>query len=327
MKINIGRAGGALLGFWLLLAPVFAAAQAWPAKPVRLIVPSAAGGLTDALGRALAQEISKVWGQQMFVENRPGANQIIAAETLSRSAPDGYNILTVDRAFLILNPLLYNKLPYDAEKDFAPVLNLAQVSNVLISNSGQPAKSLQELVEMAKAKPGDINYGSFGRGSTSHVDTEAFSHWAGIRMNHIPYKGVSEVMLAVTSGQVQVALAGMPLVRSLLRDGRIRALAIGSAQRSPLLPDVPTFAEAGFPGYESQSWIGLFVRAGTPRVIIDKLAADVGRVIARKEFSDKFLVGVGLEPRNQGPDTFSKIIAADRVRYAEYVRAIDMKLD
>lgn len=327
MENSNARTARTLSALVLLLAPMLAAAQGYPAKTVRIIVPSPAGGLNDGLSRALAQEMTKVWGQQVIVENRPGANQIIAAETLARSAPDGYNILVTDKASIVLNPLLRAKLPYDPVKDFAPVMALAHVSNVLIGSAGLPAKSLQELVAMAKAKPGEINYGSFGLGSTSHLDTEAFSGRAGIKMNHIPYKGVADVVQAVVSGQVHIALAGMPVVPPLLREGRIKALAIGNPQRSPLLPEVPTFAEAGFPDFASQSWFGMFVRAGTPRAIIDKIAADVGRVIAVKDFSDKFVTGVGLDLLNQGPEQFSRVIDADRARYAAYVKTVNIKLD
>jgi tripartite-type tricarboxylate transporter receptor subunit TctC len=303
------------------------AQEPYPSKPVRLIIPYPPGGITDLLGRSIAQELGKLWGQQTIVENRPGANQIIGAQVAARSAPDGYTVIMVDRGAIVLNPLLYSKLPYDAAKDFAPVIALANIANVLTANVDLPASSLQELVGLAKARPNAINYGSLGLGSLPHLDTEAFSTQAGIKLTHIPFKGLTEIMPSMMTNQIQIAFSGVPFTLPLVREGRIKALAIGSPQRSPLLPNVPTFAEAGFSGFESQTWFGLLVPSATPRPIVDKIAADVSGVISQKAFIDKFFVPVGLDLVNQGPEQFARTIIADRARYAAYIKSVNIKLD
>jgi tripartite-type tricarboxylate transporter receptor subunit TctC len=310
----------------LSLAASVAGAQAWPTKPVRLIVPYPAGGLTDVLARGIAAEIVKVWGHPLIVENRPGASQIIGAETLAKSAPDGYTIGMLDKTPLAVNPFLFSKLPYDPQRDFAPVINMVQTSQVLVAHPGLPANTLSQLIELAKSKPGSINYGTFGPGSITHLDTEAFANMAGIKLTHIPYKGIAEVLPAVASGQIHVALSGIPPMLPLHRQGRIKVLGAMTSQRLPVLPDVPTFAELGIP-LVSNSWFALFVPAGTPRPIIDKIAADVGRIILQKEFDERFVSGVGLELINQGPGELASSVSSDRAKYQVYVKNANVKLD
>jgi len=302
-------------------------AQTFPAKPVRLIIPFTAGGLTDVLGRGIASELNKAWSHPMLIENRPGANQIIGAETLARSAPDGHTLLMADKAPLTLNQHLYSTLPYDAAKDFAPVLNLVHTTNILVAHNGFAPNSMQELIALARAQPGAINYGSFGLGSSTHLDTEAFASQAGIKLNHIPYKGIAEVLPAIVSGQIQIAISGIPPALGLIRQGRVKALALAGPQRSRLLPDLPTAAEAGAPGLESVSWFGLFVPAGTPRPVIERIAADVGRVISAPAFQEKFISGVGLELLNQPADQFAERIRADRKKGAARVKNVNVRLD
>ena len=310
----------------LCLAASVAAAQAWPSKPVRLIVPYPAGGLTDVLARAMAAEVVKLWGQPLLVENRPGASQMIGAEAIARSAPDGYTIGMLDKTPLAINPFLFSKVPYDPVRDFAPVINLVQTSQVLVAYPGLEANSVAQLIELAKSKPGGINYGTFGPGSITHLDTEAFSSQAGIKLTHIPYKGIAEVLPAVASGQIQIALSGVPPALPLYRQGRVKILAVASPKRMPLLPEVPTLAESGI-DLTSQSWFALFVAAGTPRTIIDKIAADIGRIISQKEFDERFVTGVGLEMINQGPEQLAATIAADRAKYQVYVKNSNVKID
>lgn len=310
----------------LCLAASAAAAQPWPSKPVKLIVPYPAGGLTDVLARGLSAEIVKLWGQSLVVENRPGASQMIGAEALAKSAPDGYTIGMMDKTPLAVNPFLFRRLPYDPLKDFAPVINMVQTSQVLVAHPGLPANTLSQLIELAKAKPGSINYGTFGPGSITHLDTEAFAAAAGIKLTHIPYKGIAEVLPAVASGQIQIALSGIPPMLPLHRQGRIKVLGAMTPQRVPVLPDVPTFAESGYQ-LVSSSWFALFAPAGTPRPIIDKIAADVGRIISQKDFDERFVTGVGLEMLNHGPDQLAATVAADRTKYEVYVKNVDVKLD
>lgn len=304
-----------------------ATAQIFPARPVRIIVPFTAGGLTDVLARGLAQELTKIWSQQVIVENRPGANTIIAAELTAKSAPDGYTLLMANDPTLSSNQYLYTRLPYDPVRDFAPVINMVAVPSVLVASPSLPAGSLQELIALAKRKPGEITYGTFGPGSKTHIDTEGFSALAGVRFNHVPYKGIAEVVPAVMAGQIDIALAGVSPVLPHIRSGKLKAIAMAARQRSPVLPDVPTFAEAGIPNFESRSWFGLVVPAATPRTIIDRIASDVSRILALNEFREKFVTGVGLELHVLMPDPFAEFLKADRATYAIRVKNINVKLD
>ncbi|MFM9884382.1 MAG: Bug family tripartite tricarboxylate transporter substrate binding protein [Burkholderiales bacterium] len=327
--MNRRLASAMLAGICLALAamPAISLAQSFPAKPVRLVVPYPAGGLTDVLSRAIAAEIVKTWGQQLLVENRPGANGIIAAELVAKSAPDGYTLLMVDKTTIALNPALYTKLPYDPARDLTAVINLTASSSVLVAHPAFPANTLQELIALAREKPGQVNYGTFGLGSIVHVDTEALSSHSNIKLNHIPYKGVAEVMPAVASGQVQIALAGIPPTLGLIKQGKIKAIALAGPRRSSVLPDVPTFAEAGVTGVESRSWFGLVAPTGVPRATIEKLAADLGKVISAPEFQEKFVTGVGMELLNQPPDVFAGLMKADRAYYAALIKNMNLKLD
>ncbi len=311
----------------LAMMPGTALAQAFPAKPVRLIVPYPAGGLTDVLSRAIAAEIGKTWGQQLLVENRPGANGIIAAELAAKSAPDGYTIMLVDKTTIALNPALYTKLPYDPARDLVAILNMTASSSVLVAHPAVPANTLQELIALARTKPGELNYGTFGLGSIVHVDTEALSAHSNIKLNHIPYKGVAEVMPAVAGGQVHMALAGIPPTLGLIKQGKIKAIALAGPRRSHVLPDVPTFAESGVTGVESRSWFGLVAPTGVPRANIDKIAADVGKVISAPEFQEKYITGVGMELLNQPPEAFAELMKADRAYYAALIKKMNLKLD
>ncbi len=327
MKRKITAAMLAATCLALAAIPTVSLAQSFPAKPVRLVVPYPAGGLTDVLSRAIAAEIGKTWGQQLLVENRPGANGIIAAELVAKSAPDGYTLLMVDKTTIALNPALYTKLPYDPARDLTAVINLTASSSVLVAHPAFPANTLQELIALAREKPGQVNYGTFGLGSIVHVDIEALSAHSNIKLNHIPYKGVAEVMPAVAGGQVQIALAGIPPTLGLIKQGKIKAIALAGPRRSNVLPDVPTFAEAGVTGVESRSWFGLVAPTGVSRANIEKIAADLGKVISAPEFQEKFITGVGMELLNQPPDVFADLMKADRVYYAALIKKMNLKLD
>jgi tripartite-type tricarboxylate transporter receptor subunit TctC len=310
----------------LIVIASSAAAQSWPTKPVRLIVPYPPGGLTDVLARGLAVEIQKVWGQPLVVENRPGASQMIGAEAIARAAPDGYTIGMLDKTPLAINPFLFRKLAYDPLKDFQPIMNLVQTSQVLVVNPSVKAGTLQEFIAAAKEKPGSINYGTFGPGSITHLDTEALSRLAGIKLTHIPYKGIAEVLPAVMSGQIQMALSGIPPTLPHIKSGKLKALAVASDKRLPVLPDVPTFAEAGV-DLSSNSWFGLFGPAGLPKPIVDRIVADFGRILSQEEFDRKFVSGVGLENLNHGTEQFAAAVAADRKKYEQYVKPLNIRLD
>ena len=311
---------------FFILGSGLANAQSYPGKPVRVIVPVTAGGLTDVIVRALGQELAKSWGQPVLVENRPGAGHIIATEFVVKSAPDGYTILITDRA-MTMNPFLYRKLPYDAARDLAPIANLIQITTVLIANPDFPAKSLQELVALGRARPDTIAYGSFGKGTVTHVDMEAFAVQTGMKLTHVPYKGIADVIPAVASGQIQIALAGVPPALNFIRQGRLRALVFLGPQRSSLLPDVPTSAEAGFPTLQSRSWNGLLAPAGTPQVVINKIADDTGRVLQDASFREKYITSVGLEVDFLPPQRFAEFLSSERAAMAAKVKGLDVQLD
>ncbi|MES2412365.1 MAG: tripartite tricarboxylate transporter substrate binding protein [Pseudomonadota bacterium] len=314
-----------LAGAGLMGSAAFA--QNFPDKPVRIIVPFTAGGLADVLARGLANELSKTWPQPVVVDNRPGANTIIAAELTARSPADGYTLLLANDPTVSSNQYLYSKLPYDPVKDFTPVINIAATQEVLVVSEAFKGRTVADLIAQAKAKPGQITYGSYGPGSKAHLDAEDFSRITGVKLNHIPYKGVADVMGALTSGQIDMAFSGMPPAITMVKGGKVRALAIAAPQRSRLLADVPTTAEAGVPNFESSAWFGLIAPAGTPKAVVDKVAADVARVISRADFQEKFITGVGLVLLNQGPQPFADFLVKDRAAYATSVKNVNVKLD
>jgi tripartite-type tricarboxylate transporter receptor subunit TctC len=303
------------------------AAQAFPTKPVRLIVPVTAGGLSDVLARQLAQELTRVWGQQVLVENRVGANTIVAAEATAKAAPDGHTLMFTTPPAMSSNQFLFKKLPYDPERDLAPVYNIAYAPPIFIVGADVPAKTLQEFVALAKAKPGEITYGSFGVGSVAQIDIEVLSARAGMRMNHIPYKGIADVLPALAGGQIQFGYAGIPPAMGLLNQGKIRALAVAAPRRVALLPDVPTLEEAGYPGLDLRGWFGIIAPAATPKPIIDKIADDVARIVEREDFRKKAITGVGLEPMPQNPEQFAAFLKTERARNEQVIKSLKLSLD
>ncbi len=292
-----------------------------------MVLPVPPGGLQDSLARAIARELSKAWGQNVLIENRPGAGGIVAAEVVAKSAPDGYSILMADAVPLVNNLFLRRNLPYDPVKDFAPMIALAQSSSVLVTNLNFPANTIQELIAFARTRPGEVNYRSYGLGSFTHVETEDFCKLVGIKLTHIPYKGGAEILPALLSGQIAIAFTGVPSTLAALRQKQVKAIAYGGAQRSSALPELPTVAEAGVAGFEWRTWFGLVVRAATPRPILDRMAADVGRVIAEPAFRDKFIGGVGVEPFNLGPDAFAELLSTNRKSFAAMLKRVDVHLE
>ncbi|MBL0419374.1 tripartite tricarboxylate transporter substrate binding protein [Ramlibacter sp. AW1] len=299
----------------------------YPNKPVKIIVPFTAGGLADTLARGIAQELSRDWGQQVIVENKPGANTIIAAQATATAPADGYTLMMANDPTVSSNQYLYSRLPYDPVKDFVPVVNVAETLEVLLVGPGFKGKTLQDLIAEAKANPGRVSYGTYGPGSKAHIDAEAFAQATGVKLLHVPYKGVADVIPALLSGQVQMAFTGVPPARQLVKSGQLRAIAIAAPKRSAALPDVPTFAEVGMPNFHSSAWFGLIAPAGTPKPVIDKVATSVARLIEKPDFSERYIVGVGLEPLNLGPDRFAEFLQKDRAMYAKYIKALGVKLD
>jgi tripartite-type tricarboxylate transporter receptor subunit TctC len=303
------------------------AAQAqdnYPNRPIRLVVPYPPGGTADAMARALGQELTAAWGQPIVVENRPGASTIIGADVAARSPPDGYTLLFTTDSTLTINPMLHKRLPYDPQKDFAPITVIGYQDLVLVVHPSVPVTTLEEFVAFAKAKPGTLNYGSFGRGSQPHLAMEMFTQLAGISLVHVPAKGIAEVLSDLLSGTVQTAFVGVSAA-GLIRDGKVRGLATGGAHRSPLFGDVPTFAEKGYPQMYARAWWGIVAPAGTPRDVIDKLNAGFNRVIRDPQFQDKRMLPQGLEPAGNSPEAFAALIREDAMRWAKVIELAGIK--
>lgn len=299
----------------------------YPAKAVHIVLPVPPGGLQDSLARAMAAELTRTWGQAVVIENRAGANGIIAGETVAKSAPDGHTLLMVSVTQLS-NDLLPNRsVPFSPTRDLVPVIQLVEAGNVLSVGPQSPAKTLQELIAVARAEPGVLNYGSFGIGSAPHIDTEALGKATGVKAVHIPYKGGPEVLQAIITGQVAFAITGLTPALPLIRQGRVRALAVGGRKRSSVIPEVPTFDEAGVKGFESGGWFGWFAPAATPRAVVEKIAAAASRVITTPEFRDRYILGAGLELANVSTEAFAERIRADRETYAARLKALGAKLE
>jgi tripartite-type tricarboxylate transporter receptor subunit TctC len=317
----------ALLLVALLAAALPAVAQEWPAKPVRIVVAYPPGGGIDILGRQLAEKLTAAWKQPVIVENRPGANTIVATEAVAKSAADGYTALLTSDATFSINPHLYAKLPFDTQKDFLPVTMLVLLQQLLVAHPSLPAGTLPELIALAKKKPGSINYASYGSGSQPHLSGEMLKYKAGIDLVHVPYKGISLAVPAVMAGEVQLTFAGIASSMAPLKSGRIKALAIGGAKRSPLLPDVPTFAELGYPEVETHAWFGLFVPAGSPKEAVSRIYADTKRILDEPEFRQKQLVDKGYEVVGSAPDAFAGFIEIDRANRGRAVKISGAKAE
>ena len=301
----------------LLFSLIFAAvcftahAQTWPSKPVRIVVAYPPGGGIDVMSRQIAEKLQARWGQPVVVENRPGANTIVAADAVAKSAADGHSILMTTDSTFSINPHLYAKLPFDTERDFMPVTMLVLLQQLLVAHPATPFNDLKELIAAAKAKPGSINYASYGSGSQPHLAGEMLKNKAGIDLVHVPYKGISLAVPAVIAGEVQLTFAGIATSTAPLKSGRIKAIAIGGAKRSPLFPDVPTFTELGFPEVETHAWFGFFLPAGSPREAIARIHSDVKKILDEPEFRQKQLIERGYEVIGSTPGEFSVFLKKD----------------
>ncbi len=308
-----------------LLYSALAQAQThYPAKPIRLIVPFVPGGSTTIVARLIGQKLTDAWGQQVVVDNRGGGNTIIGSDAMVKAAPDGYTILHVTSTHVI-NPSLL-KTPYDAVKDFAPVATMVATETLLVVNPSLPANNLQELIALAKAKPGHLNFASSGSGTTNHLAIELFSIMAGIKMQHIPHKGAGPAVTDLIAGQVQVFTNNALPLTPFVKSGRIRALAVSGETRLLSLPDVPTFTQAGLPGFDVKSWQGILAPAKTPPAVIDKLSREIGRILRAPEVRDTLLV-MGADPLVSTPQQFSALIKADLVKYAKLIKDAKIRLE
>jgi len=295
------------------------AQQAYPAKPIRLILPFPPGGSTDIVARLIGQKLTESWGQPVLIENRPGAGGNIAAETAARAAPDGYTLFQVNVANAI-GATLYPKLPYDLITSFAPVIQLATTPYVLLAHPTVPAKNTAELIALAKARPGQLNYASAGGGSATHLSGELLKSMAGVNIVHVPYKGTGPAVTALLSGEVDLFFATVPAALPLVETKKLRALGVTSARRSPLMRDVPAIAEAGLKGYETSTWHGILAPAATPADIVVKLNAEIARTLAQPAVRER-LVGQGLDPVGGTPEQFGAYLKTEISKWAVVVKA------
>jgi tripartite-type tricarboxylate transporter receptor subunit TctC len=304
-----------------------ALAQQWPARPVRIVVAYPPGGGIDVMARQIADRLTTAWGQPVVVENKPGANTIVATDSVAKSVPDGYTVLMTTDATFSINPHLYAKLPFDPQRDFAPVTMLVLLQQLLVAHPSLPANSLDDLIKLAKAKPGTINYASYGSGSQPHLAGEMLKNKAGIDLVHIPYKGISLAVPAVMAGEVQLTFAGIATSTAPLKSGRIKALAIGGTQRSALFPQVPTFTELGYPEVETHAWFGLFLPAGSPREALTRIYRDTKAILDDPEFREKQLIDRGYEVVGSGSEEFAAYLRKDRESRARAVRISGAKAE
>ena len=301
-----------------------ASGQAYPVKPIRIISPYPAGGTTDILARLVGAKLTEDWGQQILVDNRPGGNTVIGSEALVRSAPDGYTLISILTSHVIVPSLV--PTPYDPIKDFAPVATIASTQLVLVVHPSVPAKNLRELIALAKARPGQINYGSGGSGTVTHLAGEYFNMLAGVKTQHIPYKGSSQALVDVVGGQVQMYFSPPIVALSHVKSGRLRPLAATGDTRISALPQVPTAAEAGLKGFELNIWYGFLAPAATPKPIIDKLATEVAKVLALPSVKEQ-LVSQGMTPFVSTPEQFAALIRTDFAKYKKIASSANIKLE
>jgi tripartite-type tricarboxylate transporter receptor subunit TctC len=311
-------------GLGFAAAATLAAAQAWPAKPVRIMVGASPGGGTDIIARMLAEKYQAIFGQPFLVENRPGASNTIAADLTAKAPPDGQMILVATNTAQSIAPHLL-KLGYDPLKDLVPVALLVTVPNVLVVNTDVPAKSVKELVALIRANPDKYAYGSSGTGSTQHLAGEAFAHELGLKMTHVPYKGSSQALADLIGGQIQMIFDTTSSAMGHIKGGKVRPLAVMSPKRSRELPDVPTLAEAGIPNVEMTTWYGLFATAGTPKATLDRLAAETVKVLRMPDVQ-KRLEGLGGEPGDLTPAQLAAMNKAEFDRFGKLIRAANIKL-
>jgi tripartite-type tricarboxylate transporter receptor subunit TctC len=325
---NQPAALAALLLFFILHPSSFileSVAADYPSRPIRLVVPYPPGASTnDILGRALAIRLSAALGQQVVVDNRPGASGTIGSELVAKSQPDGYTLLAAIQSPLALGPSIYPKLGFDPVTDLAPVARWAAIPYAMVVTNSLPAKSIQELIALAKAKPGALNFASSGTGGTPHMCSELFKRAAGIDMVHIPYKGAGEAVPAVIGGQVPIFCTGLTALSNQIKAGKLRALGIATLKRSAQMPELPTIAEQGLPGFEVVSWTGVAAPAKTPPAIIRRLHAEIVKVVNTTDMQ-QFMASQGAEPALMGPDEFGAYIKTDIARWAKVVKAAGIK--
>ena len=326
MMVVSSAARIAILCMSVALSAASFAQQAYPARSIRLIVPFPPGGSIDPVARMLAPKLTESWGQQVIVDNRPGANGAIGTEILAKAAPDGYTLILLGGGTHVINALLVRNLPYDSVRDFAPVATVQRSDYVLVVHPSLPVGNLKQLIALAKAKPGQISYASSGNGNMNHLAAELFNMLTGVKTLHVPYKGGGQSLTDLMGGQVHMHFAVVVSALPHIKSSRLKPLAIGGETRFPALPHVPTFAEAGLPGFRLQPWQGIFAPARTPKPIIDRLAAEISRIVMLPDVTER-ITGWGSQPLVSTPEQFAALMTADFTKFAEIIKTANIKPD
>jgi tripartite-type tricarboxylate transporter receptor subunit TctC len=320
---------GALILLACLAGPAAAQAQSYPTRTITLTVTAAAGGVTDVVARALGQRLAEAWGQQVVIENKGGAAHVVGAQSVAKAAPDGYSLLVAEAGTFTINPTLYGKgkLPYDEEKDFTPVTGIVRINQALLGHPSLPANNVRELIALAKKKPGELTYGTAGIGSAPHMNMVLFESMAGVKLQAVHYRGAAPALTDVIAGHVNLMSVSVSLALPPLRAGQIKIFGIGSSKRLAPAADIPTVAESGLPGYEASTWFGLFATAGTPRDIVDKINAEVVKLLADPQFREKFLAPQMFEPMASSPEAFVDYIKAQTNKWAKVIGEQKLSID
>ena len=320
---SIGRG---LVAAGALCACVTTAAQEYPVKTIRYIVPFAAGGMTDILGRVVGQKLTEAWGQQVIVDNRPGAAGGVGAAIAAKAPPDGYTLLGGTISSHAINVSLYSSLPYDPLRDFAPITLYVSLPNMLVVHPSLPVKSVKDVIALAKAKPKQLTYASAGSGTSQHLSGELFSMMSKVELTHVPYKGSAPGLADLVGGQVLMFFDNITTSLPLAKAGKIRAIAVTTAKRSSVHPELPTIAESGLPGYDVSSWQGVFAPAATPRPIISRLNAEIVRILAMPDVRER-LTGLGADPVGNTPEQFAAYVKAEIAKWAAVVKQTGARVD
>ncbi|WP_258234635.1 tripartite tricarboxylate transporter substrate binding protein [Cupriavidus pinatubonensis] len=316
-----GAAGATAFG-----SAIGAAADAYPDKPIRIVVPYTPGGFNDTLARTVGEKLTKLWKQPVVVDNRPGGNTLIGNSVVAKAAPDGYTLLITPLPFAALPALYGTKLPYNATKDFSPVIWAASTQNVLVARNDLGLGTIKDVVDFAKKNPGKLNYGSTGSGSSNHLSMELFEKMTGTKLTHVPYKGSGPAVVAMLSGEIDVLFDNLPNVMNQIRAGKFKPVAVTGQQRSALLPNVPTIAESGVPGYEVNVWFGIQAPAGTPKEVVQKLNQEIAKALADPEIVKRFREQ-GVEVVGSSPIKFATLVEAEIQKWESVVRDANVRLE
>jgi tripartite-type tricarboxylate transporter receptor subunit TctC len=321
--------GPALILLAALAGASPAQAQSYPTRTITLTVTAAAGGVTDVVARALGQRLSEAWGQQVVIENKGGAAHVVGAQSVAKAAPDGYSLLVAEAGTFVINPTLYGKgkLPYDEDKDFAPITGIVRINQALLGHPSVPAKNVAELIALAKQKPGELTYGTAGIGSAPHMNMVLLESMAGVKLVPVHYRGAAPALTDVIAGHVNLMSVSVSLALPPFRSGQIKIFGIGSPKRLAPAADIPTVAESGLPGYEAATWFGLFATAGTPREVVLKLNAEVQKILSDPGFREKFLAPQMFEPMASTPEAFADYIKAQTQKWAKVIHEQKLSID